>query len=119
MALCEMIKNKAYYPNLSNEEKILLDFTNYDTVKVLLCEIKSKQACNVISKLFNDMCFNNMDNTNSLFNALVKQLENSDYQDLEFHIKVYIKFMIIEDSFAKQRVICNIILVNCYFEEAF
>ena len=46
-----------------------------------------------------------MDNTNCLFNALVKLLENSDYMDLEFALKIYFKFMIIEDSFSKQRVI--------------
>ena len=105
MALCEIIKNKDFYGLLSNEEKILLEFSNSDTVKVLLYEIKSPHSCNLLSTIFSEMCFNNMDNTNCLFNALVKLLENSDYMDLEFALKIYFKFMIIEDSFSKQRVI--------------
>ncbi len=104
LAICEMIKNKEYYHNLANEEKILLDFSNNDTVRLLVCEVKNRQACNVLSNLLCQLCSDNMENTNCLFNVLIKQMESNDFNDLEFIIKFYFKFMFIQDSLTKQRV---------------
>jgi hypothetical protein len=104
MTLCEIIKNKELFALLSIEEKMLVDFRNPDYLRILLSETKTRQSCNIVTTMLVEMCHSQKENTAILFDILVKQIENNDYSDLEFTMKIFTRFMFINDEFKKSRV---------------
>jgi ubiquitin C-terminal hydrolase len=114
MTFCEIINicninkkqtNPVY--DLSKEKNAFkyLDFTNNVLINILLLEIKSKSSTVAFSKMMCNLCFNNIDHTNSFLQILIECIKQMDSYELDFTMIIFKNFLFnINDSNKDSRV---------------
>ena len=107
MTLCEIMINSR--SDLTNEERLLIKLNNQNTMIMLMNEIKSRQSSILFSKLYANNCIENIDFSNFVLNEIILVLHNYDYMDLDHHTRLFLNFLLIDDSIKNQRVLYFII----------
>jgi ubiquitin carboxyl-terminal hydrolase 9/24 len=95
-------KGKILYP--INEDIYLsknLNFSNYDLVRLLILEARSKQAAIAVSQIFSLICSNNLEQSNIINAVILDLIQVMDSYELEYVLRIFKRYLLRTDDSIK------------------
>jgi hypothetical protein len=101
--LLEIIKYLKINSIISDDENSL-QFSDPNIIKLLLGETRTKNSTYSLGKVFQLICYDNIDNTNNIGNILCEYIYTLDYSEMEPVLRLFKYFLTIDDKLTNSRV---------------
>ena len=85
----------------SKDDKVLNNTLYHN---MLLAELKSKQSALLLSRYFNQLCFNNSQNSLCLSEAFKIYFNDKDYNEIEYQLRAFKMYLLINDNIKSKRI---------------